>query len=255
MKFDKIFFLFIAIFAISKTANPEPKTKDALYVMDGIPSLDSFLSLVEERKIEKVFLYIGDIVRDYEKLSLGKLPIKGDTESKGLIQTLLDKNIEVNLMLYYNQPAEYDLEKVENVAKALGELRTRIKFHHLLFHLIDFMYDELENMVKMYEIFGKYVPVSFLSHFTDWTNYKEGKIVSKFDITKYLSEEFMQKYAEWDNMLDIFMEVTNYSELVDPENKYQEMLEILEERHPNNSVSKIYKQEAYGKDFIMKYYE
>lgn len=257
MKTNIIFLLFISLFILNNAADYSSSfttylnTKKSLYVW-GYPNADNFLSFVKDHKFEKVFLYVGCIEWDYEKLSIGKLHSAGNLDSKELIQKLIDMGVEVDLAIYLNDsPNNFEgYEKVENVAKALAELQKRLKFHALHFDVEPSSVGNFEKLVKMYEMSRKYLPVSAIL--------KPGWLSKNMaDLGEYFSEEYYKKYGKWETFVDVLMEVTDYSELMAYNAKYETVdkfltkFEAIRQRHPDHVAKPVLElDKAAGNDSL-----
>lgn len=240
MKSSILCLLFLSIFTFNKAADFSESfttylnTKKSLYVW-GYPDTKNFLSFVKDHKFSKVFLYVGCIEWDVEKLSIGKFHSAGNSEAKDLVQSLIDMGVEVDLAIYLNDsPNNFaNYEKVEDVAKAMGELRERLKFNALHFDVEPSSAGNFEKLVKMYEMARKYVPVSAILK-PAWLSKKMA------DLSEYFSEEYYSKYSKWETFIDVLMEVTDYSELMAYNSKYETVdrflsqYDTIRKRHPDH---------------------
>ena len=232
-----ILFVFISNISISSTKTAFEnyiQTKKYLYVW-SYPNTKNFLQFVLDHNFSRVYLYCGCIEWDYDNLSKGNFYNPGDTDAKGLIQTLISKNIEVEIAIYLNDsPNDFsNVEKVEQVAKAMGELQKTLKFKALHFDVEPTTSSKYESLLKMYENARQYVPVSAILK-PGWLYKKMEEVKGKFD------EEYYEKFKDCDTLVDAIMTVTDFSDLMAYDNKYSTIEKYLEEyniirnRHPNH---------------------
>ena len=237
-----LLFAFISNISISSTKTAFEnyiQTKKYLYVWN-YPNTQNFLKFVLDHNFSRVYLYCGCIEWDYDKLSQGNFYNPGDTDTKELIQTLISKNIEVEIAIYLNDsPNDFsNVEKVEQVAKAMGELQKTLKFKALHFDVEPTTSSTYESLLKMYENARQYVPVSAILK-PGWLYKKMEEVKGKFD------EEYYEKFKDCDTLVDAIMTVTDFSDLMAYDKRYSTIERFLEEydiirnRHPNHEAKPV----------------
>lgn len=237
-----LLFVFISNINISSTKTAFEnyiQTKKYLYVWN-YPNTQNFLKFVLDHNFSRVYLYCGCIEWDYDKLSQGNFYNPGDTDTKELIQTLISKNIEVEIAIYLNDsPNDFsNVEKVEQVAKAMGELQKTLKFKALHFDVEPTTSSTYESLLKMYENARQYVPVSAILK-PGWLYKKMEEVKGKFD------EEYYEKFKDCDTLVDAIMTVTDFSDLMAYDKRYSTIERFLEEydiirnRHPNHEAKPV----------------
>lgn len=237
-----LLFVFISNINISSTKTAFEnyiQTKKYLYVWN-YPNTQNFLKFVLDHNFSRVYLYCGCIEWDYDKLSQGNFYNPGDTDTKELIQTLISKNIEVEIAIYLNDsPNDFsNVEKVEQVAKAMGELQKTLKFKALHFDVEPTTSSTYESLLKMYENARQYVPVSAILK-PGWLYKKMEEVKGKFD------EEYYEKFKDCDTLVDAIMTVSDFSDLMAYDKRYSTIERFLEEydiirnRHPNHEAKPV----------------
>ena len=232
-----LFIIFISNIILVSLQSPFEtylKTKKYLYVW-SYPNSENFLKFVEDHNFSRVYLYCGCIEWDYDKLSQGNLYDSGDTDTKKLIQDLISKNIEVEISIYLNDsPNDFsNVDKVETVAKAMGQLQKTLKFKALHFDVEPTSASVYQSLLKMYENARKYVPVSAILK-PGWLYKKMEDVKGKFD------EEYFEKFKECETLVDAIMTVSDYSELMAYDYRYSTIqrflndYDIIRNRHPKH---------------------
>ena len=215
------------------------QTKKYLYVW-SYPNSENFIKFIEYHNFSRVYIYVGCIEWDYNQLSKGNFYNSGNTDAKELIQTLISKNIEVEIAIYLNDsPNDFsNVEKVEEVAKAMGELRKTLKFKALHFDVEPWEESNFQSLLKMYENARKYVPVSAILK-PGWLYKYMPYLKNKFD------EEYYEKFKSCDTFIDAIMTVTDYSDLMAYSNSYSTIERFLNKydeiraRHPGHEAKPV----------------
>lgn len=235
-----IVFFFNLIFSSFQTPfETYLQTKKYLYVW-SYSNTRNFLKFVIDHNFSRVYLYCGCIEWDYDKLSKGKFHNAGDSDAKELIQTLISKNIEVEITIYLNDsPNNFDnVEKVEDVAKAMGELQKTLKFKALHFDVEPYNVAKYQSLLKMYENARKYVPVSAILK-PGWLNKKMVDLKGEFDA------EYFEKFKDCETFVDAIMTVSDYSDLMAYNNRYStverflDQYEVIKSRHPQHEAKPV----------------
>lgn len=234
----KLISLLILIIFISNVASLQAsfesylQTKKYLYVW-SYPNYQNFVKFVNDHNFTRVYLYVGCIEWDYDRLSQGNFYNSGEIDAKRLIQELIDKDIEVEIAIYLNDsPNDFsNVEKVENVARAMGELQKTLKFKALHFDVEPNTASVYQKLLQMYENARKYVPVSAILK-PGWLYKKMVDVKGKFD------EEYFEKFKDCETLVDAIMTVSNYSELMAYDYRYSTIERFLNDydnirkRHP-----------------------
>ena len=215
------------------------QTKKYLYVWN-YPNSQNFLKFVEDHHFSRVYLYCGCIEWDYDNLSQGKLYNAGNSDAKELIETLISKNIEVEIAIYLNDsPNDFtNYEKVENVAKAMGQLQKTLKFKALHFDVEPSNTINFEKLLRMYESARKYVPVSAILK-PGWLYKNMVDVKSKFD------EDYYEQFKNCETFVDAIMTVTDYSDLMAYDYRYSTIQRFLNDyeaikgRHPGHEAKPV----------------
>ena len=210
------------------------QTKKYLYVW-SYPNSDNFVKFVTQHNFTRVYLYCGCIEWDYDKLSKGNLYDSGDKDAKLLIQELLSKNIEVEIAIYLNDsPNDFsNVEKMEDVAKAMGELQKTLKFKALHFDVEPSSASVYPKLLQMYENARKYVPVSAILK-PGWLYKQLEDVKGKFD------EDYYAKFQQCETLVDAIMLVSDYSELMAYDYRYSTIerflndYDVIRKRHPSH---------------------
>ena len=210
------------------------QTKKYLYVWNSV-SKENFLKFVQDHNFSRVYLYVGCIEWDYNKLSQGKFHNSGNVDAKDLVETLISKGIEVELAIYLNDsPNNFtNVDKVELVAKAMGQLQKKLKFKALHFDVEPSLTSNFQPLLQMYENAKKYVPVSAILK-PGWLNKKMEDIKDNFD------EEYYEKFKDCETFVDAIMKVTDYSDLMAYDSHYSIIENFLDKydkirnRHPSH---------------------
>ena len=240
--YNLIFILFFFNLIIASSETPFEsylQTKKYLYVWN-YPNSENFLQFILDHNFSRVYLYCGCIEWDYDKLSKGKLHDAGNSDAKQLIENLLKNNVEVEIAIYLNDsPNNFDnVEKVEEVAKAMGELQKTLKFKALHFDVEPTSASIYPKLLKMYENARKYVPVSAILK-PGWL-YKEME-----DIKEYFDEEYYEKFKDCETFVDAIMTVSDYSDLMAYDYRYSTIerflndYEIIKDRHPEHEAKPV----------------
>ena len=103
-----IFILFISLFWINKASYSTEftnylNTKKSLYVWKYL-NTKNFLQFVKDHKFERVYLYVGCIEWDVDKLTEVNFHNAGDSDAKKLIETLINNGIKVDIAIYLMTP-------------------------------------------------------------------------------------------------------------------------------------------------------
>jgi hypothetical protein len=215
------------------------QTKKYLYVWN-YDNPENFLKFVLDHKFSRVYLYVGCIEWDYNKLSQGKFHNAGNGDAKELIETLISKGVEVEIAIYLNDsPNDFsNVDKVEIVAKAMGQLQKTLKFKALHFDVEPYLTTNYQPLLQMYEDAKKHVPVSAILK-PGWLNTKMENIKDKFD------EEFFKKYKDCETLIDAIMKVTDYSDLMAYDSHYAiienflNKYDTIRQRHPYHEAKPV----------------
>ena len=234
-----LFFLNLIIVSSQTPFESYLQTKKYLYVWN-YPNSENFLKFVIDHNFSRVYLYCGCVEWDYDKLSKGKLHDAGNSDAKQLIENLLKNNVEVEIAIYLNDsPNNFDnVEKVEDIAKAMGELQKTLKFKALHFDVEPTSVSNYPKLLKMYENARKYIPVSAILK-PGWLYKTMEDIKEKFD------EEYYEKFKDCETLVDAIMTVTDYSDLMAYDYRYSTIerflndYEIIKERHPEHEAKPV----------------
>lgn len=242
-KISNLIFLIIFLnFIISSLQSPFEQylqTKKYLYVWNYQNS-ENFLKFVLDHNFSRVYLYCGCIEWDYDKLSKGNFYNSGDSDAKELIKKLIDNNIEVEIAIYLNDsPNNFEnVDKIEDVAKAMGELQKTLKFKALHFDVEPTSASTYQKLLQMYENARKYLPVSAILK-PGWLYKKLEEVKGKFD------EEYYEKFKDCETLVDAIMTVTDYSDLMAYDCRYSTIerflndYELIKNRHPQHEAKPI----------------
>ena len=215
------------------------QTKKYLYVW-SYPNSENFIKFVLDHKFSRVYIYVGCIEWDYDNLSKGNFYNSGNSDAKELIQTLISKNIEVEPVIYLNDsPNDFsNVEKMESVAKAMGELQKTLKFKALHFDVEPSNTSNYQSLLKMYENARKYLPVSAILK-PGWLNKNMVDLKNKFD------QEYFEKFKNCETFIDAIMTVTDFSDLMAYSNSYSTIERFLNKydeirkRHPEHEAKPV----------------
>ena len=216
------------------------KTKKYLYVW-GYPKTENFLNFVKDHNFSRVYLYIGCVQWDINDLIQGNFHNAGETDAKELIQSLLDMGVEVEPTMYLNDgPNNFaNVDKVEDVAKAMATLQKTLKFKALHFDVEPSSTGNYEALLKMYETARKYLKVSAILK-PGWLNQKMESLEKKFT-----SSEYFAKFKDCETFIDALMMVTDYSDLMAYSNTYEginnflDKYEVIKNRHPDHEAKPV----------------
>ena len=216
------------------------KTKKYLYVW-GYPNTENFLQFVKDHNFSRVYLYIGCVQWDVDNLVNGNFYSAGDSDSKTLVQKLLDMGVEVEPTMYLNDgPNNFaNVDKVEDVAKAMAELQKTLKFKALHFDVEPSSSGNYEALLKMYETARQYLKVSAILK-PGWLSQKMSDIEKKFT-----SSEYYAKFKDCETFVDALMMVTDYSDLMAYSNTYEginkflDKYEVIRKRHPEHEAKPV----------------
>ena len=245
MKIKALLIYIIICFNIINAIDPSTpfgsylQTKKYLYVWT-YPNSDNFLKFVKDHNFSRVYIYVGCIEWDYDNLSKGNFFNSGNSDAKELIQNLISQNIEVEPTIYLNDsPNDFtNVEKVEEVAKAMGQLQKTLKFKALHFDVEPSNAVNFQSLLKMYENARKYVPVSAILK-PGWLNKNMVDVKSKFD------EEYFEKFKNCETFVDAIMTVTDYSDLMAYSNTYSiienflSKYDVIRKRHPGHDAKPV----------------
>ena len=211
------------------------QTKKYLYVW-AYPNTENFLQFVKDHKFSRVYLYIGCVESDLNKLIKGDFHNAGDSDAKTLMQKLIDMGVEVEATTYLNGKVNNftSVEKVEEVAKAMAEVQKNIKFKALHFDVEPSSPSNYEALLKMYETARKYIKVSAILK-PGWLYQKMSSVESEFS-----SADYYKKFKDCETFADALMTVTDYSDLMaysntyDGINEFLDKYEVIRKRHTDH---------------------
>ena len=217
-------------------------SKKALYVWDYYNG-QNFIQFLTDHNFSKIYFYIGCLGGDYENLINQEFVNTGDSYPKELIKKIIEKKIEVDLLIYLNDdPNDFaNIENMPNIAKALGELQKTLKFNALHFYIVPENEKNYEALLKMYEDCRKYIKVSAILR-QEWLNVTMTELESNFT-----SSDYYKKFKDCDTYADAIMTVTDSTDLLVNSNTYDGVDSILKqydairERHPSNIAKPILK--------------
>ena len=215
-------------------------TKKYLYVW-GYPNTENFLKFVKDHKFSRVYLYVGCVEWDYSDLVQGNFHDAGQTDANKLIQSLLDMGVEVEptMYLYDNQDDFSDVDKVEDVAKAMANLQKTLKFKALHFDIEPDKKVNYEALLKMYETARKYLKVSAILK-PAWLDQDMASLESVFT-----SADYYKKFKDCKTLVDAFMMVTDYSDLMAYRNTYEktnillDKYDVIRKRHTDHEAKPV----------------
>jgi hypothetical protein len=198
-------------------------TKKYLYVWN-YPNYEHLIKFLVDHKFSKIFLYVGCVEWDLNKLIKGEFHSPGNLEAKELIKKLLEKNIEVEPCIYINdKPNNFtNVDKVPEIAKALAEVQKELKFTALHFDVEPQNNENLEALLKMYEESRKYIKVSAILK-PAWLNKKMSSLESYFT-----SADYYKKFKDCETYVDAIMTVTDYSDVMAYSDTYSTINNFLE---------------------------
>lgn len=190
-------------------------TKKYLYVWN-YPNADNFIKFIVDHKFSKIFLYVGSIEWDSEKLLNGNLHSAGDIDAKELIKRITEKKIEVELCIYLNDnPDNFEnVEKAPLIAQALAKIQKDLKFTALHFDQEPDHPENLEPLLHMYEECRKYIKVSAILK-PAWLTLEMSSLENNFQ-----SSDYFKKFKDCETFAEAVVKVSDYSDVMAYSNKY-----------------------------------
>ena len=216
------------------------KSKKSLYVW-GYIKADNFIKFLIDHNFSKIYLYVGCIQWDLDKLKSGNFYNTGDIEPKELLKTLNENNIEVYLSICLNDEVDNftNVEKILEVCQTLGDLQETLNFTALHLELIPNNASNFEQILQIYESCTQFISVS-ASLKESWLNVKMPELKNAFT-----SEDFYEKFKDCETFIDAIMTVTNYTAIMAYSNTYEgvdnilEQFDIIRKRHHSNIATPI----------------